>query len=55
MGPVWKGGYNNEEDELYQAVHSAIAAAGKHKCKSVSTSQLIVSAVNICFVDVQVL
>ena len=35
VGPVWKGGDKNEENELYEAVHAALKAAGKYNCKTV--------------------
>ena len=35
VGPVWRGGYQNEENELYEAVHESLTAAGKHRCQSV--------------------
>ena len=38
VGPVWRGGYGNEENELYEAVHAALTAAGKHRCKTVSAA-----------------
>lgn len=45
VGPVWKGGRRSEENELYEAVHAALTAAGEHKCERVSTARRLFCSV----------